>query len=300
MVQTPELAMEVTLQPIRRFKLDAAILFSDILVIPEAMGQPYSFREEGGIEMTYALENLDQVNCLRIDTVEEKLQYVFNAIELAKAELDHKQALIGFGGSPWTLATYMVEGGSSKSYVKIKSMLLSDSELFHQLLEKITATLITYFKLQIRAGVDAIQIFDSWGGILSEHTFWEGSGKYLQKIVSALDGEIPVIVFSKGSHTWVKDLRKIGADVLGLDWTLSIRKFYDSLQGQSGVQGNLDPVVMSTSPDIVRKEVIRILRDMENCPGHIFNLGHGILPDAKIECMEALVETVSNFRGKPN
>lgn len=295
MVQTPELAMEVTLQPMRRFSLDAAILFSDILVIPEAMGQPYSFRDQGGIEMNYALNSHSQIASLRTDRVEEKLQYVFDAIQLTKAELNFKQALIGFGGSPWTLATYMVEGGSSKSYVRIKSMLLSDPKLFHLLLEKITDTLISYFKFQVRAGVDAIQIFDSWGGILSEQSFWEGSGMYLQKIVSALKGKVPIIVFSKGSHAWIKDLKRIGAHVLGLDWTISISRFYDCFNGKVGIQGNLDPAVMSTTPEIVRRETLKILRDMKSRPGHIFNLGHGILPNAKIECMEALVETVKTY-----
>ncbi|MEE8437002.1 MAG: uroporphyrinogen decarboxylase [Candidatus Neomarinimicrobiota bacterium] len=295
MVQTPELALEVTLQPLKRFKLDAAIMFSDILVIPEALGQPYSFPEGGGIQMDYKIRDKTPLEKLSTSGINEKLAYIYETIKMIKRELDGKQALIGFGGSPWTLATYMVEGSSSRSFAHIKSMLYQEPALFHALLEKITEALIIYFKSQIEAGVDVIQIFDSWGGILSPETFWNASGRYMARIISALDKKVPIIVYSKGSHGWAQDLSRLEADVLGVDWTISIRDFYESLGRKVAVQGNLDPALMSTKPEIVKKETLRILKEMENIPGFIFNLGHGILPDAKIENMEMLVETIINY-----
>ncbi len=298
MVKAPEMATEVTLQPLRRFNLDAAILFSDILVIPEALGQPYSFREQGGIQMEFPVNSEEKIRQLDGSQVADRLNYVFQAIEMIKGELNGEKALIGFGGSPWTLATYMVEGGSSKSYVNIKTLMYSRPDLFEQLLDKITKAVITYFKLQIEAGADVLQIFDSWGGVLSHHTFWNASGKYMARIVEALEGYVPVIVFSKGSHGWVEQLKRIKADVLGLSWTASISRFMDDLDGVSGVQGNLDPVLMSTEPAIVERETENILNEVGGRAGHIFNLGHGILPDAKIENMEILVETIENHRQK--
>lgn len=296
MVQDPEMATEVTLQPLRRFDLDAAILFSDILVIPEAMGQPYSFREQGGIQMDFAVDSEEKIAKLTSNTIEEKLSYVFSAIELIKKELNGEKALIGFGGSPWTLATYMVEGGSSKSYVNIKSLFYTRPDLFNQLMEQVTEALITYFKLQIKAGVDVVQIFDSWGGVLSDSTFWDGSAKWMARIVEAIEGQVPVIAFSKGSHEWLDQLKKINADVLGLSQSASIGKFMDNLEGVSAVQGNLDPVLMSTVPSIVEQETKKVLDEVGGRPGHIFNLGHGILPDAKIENMETLVNTIASYR----
>lgn len=296
LVRTPELATEVTLQPVHRFQFDAAILFSDILVIPEAMGQPYSFREGSGVQMAYALENEGQIETLRTDTVPSQLEYIFKAIEMTHRELGGRQALIGFAGSPWTLATYMVEGGSSATHEKIKSLLYTNPSLLHRLLERITAATITYLQLQIQAGVDAVQIFDTWGGILSRNTFWEASAQYLEQIVAALESQVPVIVFSKGAQHWIEDLKRIKADVLGLDWTASISQVYDQLNGAAGVQGNLDPVVLNTSPEIVAREAERILAEVGGRRGHIFNLGHGILPNAKIECLEALVNTTLNYR----
>ncbi len=297
MVQTPELAAQVTLQPLQRFNLDAAILFSDILVIPEAMGQAYAFRDTGGIEMEFKADSKYRIDSLNGDGIPEKLKYVADAISLVKTELNGEKALIGFGGSPWTLATYMVEGGSSKNYAGIKTLFYTDRPLFDSLLSRITSAVINYFEMQINAGVDVIQIFDSWGGVLNADTFWQASGKYMKRIVESVKGRIPVIVFSKGAHNWITDLQNTGANVLGLDWTYPIDRFYDDLGGTTAVQGNLDPVLLNTTPEVVRQEANHLLRKMSSRPGHIFNLGHGILPDAKIECMEALVETVTNFNG---
>lgn len=297
MVQTPELAAEVTLQPLRRFKLDAAILFSDILVIPEAMGQPYRFRDRGGIEMAYKVNSREKIEKLANNSVTDQLRYVGDAIHLLHKELGQEKALIGFGGSPWTIATYMVEGGSSKDYAGIKALLYTDYNLFNRLLEKITNALIAYFEMQIESGVDVIQIFDSWAGILTPNTYWQASAQYIHRIIQKIGDRIPVIVFAKGAHHWKDDLIRTAAPVLGLDWTYPIAKFYDDLQGRVAVQGNLDPVLLNTTPDTVIQETQYILHSMKGRPGHIFNLGHGILPNAKIDCLEALVDTVIHFDG---
>jgi len=297
MVKTPELAAKVTLQPIERFGFDAAIIFSDILVIPEALGQAYSFREKGGIQMAFDIRSEDDLANLSLDRVEEHLQYVPEALKITRRQLGEETALIGFSGSPWTLATYMIEGGSSKAYEYVKGMLYQDSKLLHRLLELNTQAIIKYLQMQVNAGVDAVQIFDSWAGILSSETYWKTSGQYIARIVEAISPQVPVIVFAKGAHTWMDALKRTKAQVLGLDWTIPINQFYDDLQGQTAVQGNLDPVIMSSNPGIVKQEALKILDAMDGRPGHIFNLGHGILPSAKIECVETLVETVKSYRG---
>jgi len=295
MVQTPELAVAVTLQPLKRFELDAAILFSDILVIPEAMGQPYHFRDGGGIEMEYKIDSMEKIENLTPQNVEEHLSYVFNTLSLLKHELNGEKALIGFGGAPWTLATYMVEGGSSKNFSLVKGMFFENRHLFDSLMEKLTDALITYFSFQIESGADIIQIFDSWGGSLTQNTFWDASGKYIKKIVDSIEGRVPVIVFSRGAHAWKNELKNIGASILGVDTACPIGDFYDAFNGDVCVQGNLDPIIMNTTPEIVERQALDLLDTMKTRPGHIFNLGHGILPQAKIECMESLVETVRNF-----
>ncbi len=296
LVQTPELAHEVTMQPIRRYGMDAAIMFSDILVIPEAMGQPYEFRDGGGIEMAYRIESKADIDRLDGSAIEERLDYVAQTLRLLRKTLGDETALIGFGGSPWTLATYMVEGGSSKDYSRAKRLFYTEREQFDALMEKITEALIAYFKMQIREGVDAIQIFDSWGGVLAPNAFWEASAKWMARISEAVRDEVPVIVFSKGSHENVSDLVRTKPNVLGADWTTSLANFRDKLPEKIGVQGNLDPVILQTTPEIVRRETTEILESMRGKTGHIFNLGHGISPAAKIENMEALVSTVQEFR----
>ncbi|NOZ03128.1 MAG: uroporphyrinogen decarboxylase [FCB group bacterium] len=295
MVQTPELATRVTLQPIQRFGFDAAIMFSDILVIPEAMGQPYSFRKQGGIAMEYAVSSQTQIDALTPENIPEKLNYVAETIKLTRKELGDKTALIGFGGAPWTLAVYMVEGGSSAHFAKIKSLFYSAPDLFESLMRKVTTALIRYFEMQIASGVDAIQLFDSWGSLLTENSYWDASGKYLAEIVSAVNKRVPMILFSKGTHHWVDKLRRINCDVYSLDWTASLAKFHDAMGGRVAVQGNLDPVVLNTEPEIVRREALKILNDFGTRKGHIFNLGHGILPDAKIACVEELISTVQSY-----
>jgi uroporphyrinogen decarboxylase len=297
MVRTPELAMEVTLQPLRRFALDAAILFSDILVIPEALGQGYAFRDTGGIAMAYRLETREQIASLRpAEAVPEHLAYVGDALRLLHGELAGEKALLGFGGSPWTLATYMVEGGSSDDFQRIKLLFHTDRALFDQLLEKLTAALIAYFKMQIAAGADAIQIFDSWGGIIAGVDYEAASLQWIRRIIAALPPDFPIILYAKGTAPHLTDQAFCGARVLSVDWTVDLAVARRNLPANVALQGNLDPVLMQTSPAIVRREASRLLESMRGSSGHIFNLGHGITPSARIECMEALVETVTTWR----
>jgi len=295
MVKTPEVAAEVTLQPLKRFDLDAAIIFSDILVIPEALGLSYSFRDMGGIEMSGKIETSQDIEKLDEHGIAEKLQYVSDSLKLTRELLGNDKALIGFCGSPWTVATYMIEGGSSRDFYRSKSMLNDEPKLFHSLLEKITKASMEYIKIQIESGIDVVQIFDSWGGALSSGEFWDGSAKYMNQIVKAVEGNIPIIIFSKGSHDKISDLKNIGGNVYGLDSSVSIAKFWDDLGGELAVQGNLNPNFMSTTPENVKKETLNILNEFGGRDGLIFNLGHGIKPDGKIECMHALVETIVNY-----
>lgn len=297
MVRTPALAAEVTLQPLRRFALDAAILFSDILVIPEALGQGYRFRDEGGIAMEFRLDSRAQVDALAdAKAVPERLRYVGDTLRLLKRELAGKTALLGFGGSPWTLATYMVEGGSSDDFERVKQLFYTDRATFDALLEKLTAALITYFKMQIEAGADAIQIFDSWGGIIAGPDYEAASLAWIRRVIAELPKDFPVILYAKGTAPHLTDQAFTGARVLSVDWTSDLSIVRRTLPANVAVQGNLDPVLLNTTPDIVRRETLRLLESMRGAAGHIFNLGHGILPQAKIECVEALVAGVTTWR----
>jgi uroporphyrinogen decarboxylase len=300
MVRTPALAAEVTLQPLRRFALDAAILFSDILVIPEALGQGYHFRDEGGIGMEFRLETRAQIDALApVHAVPERLHYVGETLQLLKKELAGEKALLGFGGSPWTLATYMVEGGSSDEFERIKQLFYTDRPTFDALLEKLTDSLIAYFQMQIRAGADAIQIFDSWGGIIAGHDYEAASLQWIRRIVSALPPDFPIILYAKNTAPHHAAQAATGVRVLSVDWTSQLPMLARQLQAVGtpvAVQGNLDPVLLNTTPAIVERESARLLESMRGLHGHIFNLGHGILPQAKIECVEALVSTVTGWQ----
>ncbi|MDQ8204923.1 uroporphyrinogen decarboxylase [Pelagicoccus sp. SDUM812003] len=296
LAQTPELALEVTMQPLRRFPLDAAILFSDILVIPEAMGQGYHFRDQGGIGMDYTLDSASQIEQLTTDTVTEKLDYVAQALRLIAAELDSSKMLLGFGGSPWTLATYMVEGGSSKNFDKIKALYYEDRATYERLLEKISDALIAYFKMQHAAGADAIQIFDSWGGILSGEDYEDASLKWIRKIIDAVKDDVSIILYAKGTTPHLKRQAACGPKAVAVDWTVPIEEAAAQIPANIAIQGNLDPVLLNTTPSIVQDRASRILSAMKNRPGHIFNLGHGILPTAKIENMEALCHTITTWK----
>lgn len=299
MVRTPELATEVTLQPLKRFPgLDAAILFSDILVIPEALGQPYAFRDTGGIQMAYRLDNRTQIDALApASAVPEKLAYVGDALRLLKREVATTgHALLGFGGSPWTLATYMLEGGSSEDFARAKLLFYTDRPSFDALLEKLTSALVAYFQMQIEAGADAIQIFDSWGGILAGPDYEVASLQWIRRLVAALPAGFPVILYAKGTAPHLAAQATSGVRAISVDWTADLAAVRDSLPANIALQGNLDPVLMTTTPDIVRTQATRLLTSVRGRPGHIFNLGHGITPDAKIECMSSLVDTVTGFR----
>lgn len=297
MVKTPELALEVTMQPLRRFDLDAAILFSDILTIPEALGQPYHFRDQGGIGMEFRIESRDQVAALAgPDAVGEKLAYVPAALRLIRQEVGDTKAVLGFGGSPWTLATYMVEGGSSADFERIKLLYYTDREMFDALLTKLTDALIAYFKLQIEAGADAIQIFDSWGGIIAGPDYEAASLRWIKRIVAALPTEFPIILYAKGTAPHLTDQAFSGVRVISVDWTSDLAITRQNLPANVAVQGNLDPVLMQTTPEIVSREATRLLESMRGLDGHIFNLGHGITPQAKIDCMASLVQTVTSWK----
>ena len=297
LAQTPELALEVTLQPLRRFALDAAILFSDILVIPEALGQGYHFREQGGIGMDYRLDRRDQIDNLDPSGIEEKLAYVADALKLIRADLDGSKMLLGFGGSPWTLATYMVEGGSSKNFERIKALFYSDRASFEALMEKLVAALIDYFRMQRAAGADAIQIFDSWGGIIAGHDYREASLQWIERVVDALRDEIPIIIYAKGTTPHIERQAATRPKAIAVDWTIPIEEAAARIPSDIALQGNLDPAILDTNPDIVRAATTGILDAIKDRPGHIFNLGHGIHPTARIENMEALVDTVTNYAG---
>ncbi|MCX6937795.1 MAG: uroporphyrinogen decarboxylase [Verrucomicrobia bacterium] len=299
MVRTPALATEVTLQPLRRFPgLDAAILFSDILVIPEALGQPYAFRDTGGIQMAYRLDSRAQIDALApAAAVPEKLAYVGDALRLIKKEIASTgHTLLGFGGSPWTLATYMLEGGSSDDFARAKLLFYTDRPAFDALLEKLTSSLTAYFKMQIEAGADAIQIFDSWGGILAGADYEAASLQWIRRLVAALPPGFPIILYAKGTTPHLAAQAASGVRAISVDWTAELAAVRAALPANVALQGNLDPVLMTTTPEIVRTQATRLLGSMRGRAGHIFNLGHGITPDAKIECMQALVDTVTQFR----
>lgn len=295
LVKTPELAMEITLQPLSRFPLDAAIVFSDILIVPEALGQPYHFKEEGGIGMDFTLDNANKINALNNVNIAEKLSYVGKALQLTRSAIGEDKALLGFGGSPWTLATYMVEGGSSKNFSKIKSLAYQEPALFEKLMQKISDAVIDLFKLKIRSGVDAIQIFDSWGNVCPGSDYWDLSLRWVKYIIDALPREIPVILFAKGMAHHAEKLLKTGARILSVDWTVDMVEMRNSLSFPFAIQGNMDPVLLNTTPKIVRENALKILNQMSPYPGYIFNLGHGILPEAKIENVETLLQTVTQY-----
>jgi len=317
LIQTPGLAAEVTLQPVRRFGFDAAILFSDILVIPEAMGQPYRFRETGGLVMDFAVRTRADIERLSVEHVTERLSYLDQALRLLRKELGDQTALIGFSGSPWTLATFMMEGGSAEKYTRALKLFHEDRQTFCKLAEKLTAAITAYLQMQINAGADALQIFDSHGGQLAPMDFQEASGRWMRDIVAGIGapstasarpstteshagqvtGAPPVIVFSLGTHGNWDDLLATGASVLGIDWQFPLAHARRLLPANIALQGNLAPALLSdATPDIVAKETRAVLEAMRGRKGHIFNLGHGVPPNAKLENIGALVETVRAFK----
>jgi len=295
MCKTPELAAEVTVQPVDLIGVDAAIIFSDILVIPEAMGMHLEMEAGVGPVFTHPIRNEADAKALRhIDPFVE-LKYVMDAIVMIKKELNGRVPLIGFSGSPWTLLTYMVEGQGSKTFSKVKKLIFTQPKLAHSLLSKIADVAAAYLSAKIESGVNAVQIFDTWGGILSEDDFEEFSLTYIKKIISQLRrNDAPVIVFSKGVHFMLDKLAGCGADVLGLDWTMNLGKVRKSIGGKVALQGNLDPTVLYAGHAKIEKEAGKILSSFGQGSGHIFNLGHGILPDVPPENLKVLVDFVKN------
>ncbi|MBF0182484.1 MAG: uroporphyrinogen decarboxylase [Magnetococcales bacterium] len=298
--KNPELAARVTLQPIERFGLDAAILFSDILVIPEAMGMPLRFGVGEGPILDPPVRSAQDIANLR-GNPEERLEYVYNAIRLIREGLGETTPLIGFSGSPWTLATYMVEGGSSKHFSRIKGMLYDRPDLLQDLLDRLAEAVTGYLNAQIRHGVQAVQIFDTWGGILGHDVFLQFSLESMKKIVKGLDRvgpdgqRVPVILFAKGCGTHLESMIATGCDVVGLDWTTPIDAARRQAGGRVALQGNMDPAVLQASPGRIRQEAEKVLRAYGPHSGHVFNLGHGVTPDCTPESVAALVEAVQGF-----
>lgn len=296
----PELACEVTLQPLERFRFDAAILFSDILTIPDAMGLGLYFNEGEGPKFASPVRRAADVHQLSIPDPETELRYVMDAVRLIRTSLGGRVPLIGFSGSPWTLATYMVEGGSSTNFRQAKALLYEQPSLMHALLEKLSEAVTRYLQAQIEAGAQAIMLFDTWGGILTAEDYEQFSLQYSRRIVEALPGEsdgrtVPTILFTKGGGQWLEAMAGAGYDALGLDWTTDIGQGRVRVGGHVALQGNLDPVVLYASPATIRRNVKDVLDRYGPGPGHVFNLGHGIAPDVDPEHVQAMVEAVHAF-----
>ncbi len=293
----PQLACEVTLQPLRRFQLDAAILFSDILTIPDAMGLGLYFAEGEGPKFNNVIRSADDVKNLKQPDPAVSLAYVMDAVTLIRKQLDGDVPLIGFSGSPWTLATYMVEGGSSKTFAKIKNMIYSEPQTAHLLLDKLADSVIDYLNAQIESGAQAVQIFDTWGGVLAADMFSEFSLYYLEKIVAGLkrayNGQrIPVVLFCKGSNTHLEAQADTGCDGLGVDWTISLADARARVGERVALQGNLDPAIMLTNPEVIESQVKETLASFGSGSGHVFNLGHGITPEVEPQHMTVLTQSV--------
>ncbi|GLS24508.1 uroporphyrinogen decarboxylase [Marinibactrum halimedae] len=293
----PELACEVTLQPLERYPLDAAILFSDILTIPDAMGLGLYFETGEGPRFKKSISTAADIESLSIVDPVKDLGYVIDAVSTIRRELNGRVPLIGFSGSPWTLATYMVEGGSSKDYRKTKAMMYNEPEVFAQLLDVLADSVTAYLNAQIEAGAQAVQIFDSWGGALSADAYQEFSLKPMKKIVSGLIKEregrrVPSILFTKGGGLWLESMAEAGPDCLGLDWTCDIGDARARVGGQVALQGNMDPSILYAKPERIREEVGRILSRFGQGSGHVFNLGHGITPEVDPEHAGAFINAV--------
>jgi uroporphyrinogen decarboxylase len=295
--QTPELACEVTLQPLRRYPFDAAILFSDILTIPDAMGQGLYFAEGEGPKFRKVIRTVDDVEKLPDVSVASELSYVTDAVSLIRKELDGSVPLIGFSGSPWTLATYMIEGSGSKDFRLAKQFMYNHPEAMHLLLSKLAAVVTDYLNAQIRAGAQAVQIFDTWGGILTSSSYQQFSLAYMKKIVTALIKEnegrkVPVILFTKNGGQWLEQIADSGCHAVGLDWTIDIGEARKRIGDRTALQGNMDPSILYASPAAIRTEVASILASYGSGEGQVFNLGHGITPEVNPDHVAEFVEAV--------
>ena len=295
----PELACEVTMQPLRRYDFDAAILFSDILTIPDAMGLGLYFTEGEGPRFKRPITNVADIQQLPVPDPETELRYVMDAVRLIRRELKGQVPLIGFSGSPWTLATYMIEGGTSKSFQKAKSLMYEQPKQLHLLLEKLALSVAAYLNAQIAAGAQAVMLFDTWGGMLASEDYAEFSLQYAKQVRSLLNTDkgdkIPTILFTKGGGLWLEAMANAGYDALGLDWQTDIKCARVRVGDQVALQGNMDPVTLYAQPDVIIAKVKTILEKYGAGSGHVFNLGHGILPDINPEHVKAMVDAVHNF-----
>ncbi len=296
----PELACEVTLQPLDRYAFDAAILFSDILTIPDAMGLGLSFAEGEGPRFSNPIRSAADVDKLPIPDPEQELRYVIDAVRLIRTSLQGRVPLIGFSGSPWTLATYMVEGGSSKNFQKIKAMMYEQPGVVHRMLDKLAKSVALYLNAQIAAGAQAVMLFDTWGGMLTSEDYLEFSLQYASRVREQLqieaDGRrVPTVLFTKGGGLWLEAMADTGYDALGLDWQTDIGLARARVGDKVALQGNMDPVSLYANPDVIRAKVKNVLERYGRGSGHVFNLGHGILPDINPEHVKAMVDAVREF-----
>ncbi len=303
MAKNPDLACEVTLQPLARFDLDAAILFSDILTIPDAMGLELYFVDGEGPKFRNTVRSAADVDKLGVPDMETDLRYVMDAVRVIRGELDNKVPLIGFSGSPWTLACYMVEGGGSKDFARIKAMALNDPATLHRLLTVNTDAVIAYLAAQRAAGAQALQVFDTWGGVLSPAMYREFSLPYLVRIARELDrGKneefTPLILFGKGNAAHLEALADSGTDALGVDWLVELSEARQRTGGKVALQGNLDPAVLYGSPDAIRTQVGSVLESYGRGSGHVFNLGHGMSPDMNPDHVGVLVDAVHELSAR--
>ncbi|MBT3456694.1 MAG: uroporphyrinogen decarboxylase [Thiotrichales bacterium] len=298
--KSSDLACEVTLQPLERFDLDAAILFSDILTIPDAMGLGLHFVEGEGPKFSRPLVSLADIEQLTKPDVSKDLSYVSEAVSVIKKNLRGRVPLIGFTGSPWTLATYMVEGGSSKNFSKVKGLMYENPKHMHQLLDVLADTVIDYLNSQIEEGADSVMIFDTWGGLLNKASYENFSLRYMSKIVAGINRNyegktIPVTLFTKGGSAWLEQIAATGCDAVGIDWTVEIGEAERRVGSKVALQGNLDPSVLYASPEVIKSEAYKILDQFQGSTGHVFNLGHGITPDVNPESMKVLVDAVHSY-----
>lgn len=297
--KTPELACEVTLQPLARFPLDAAIIFSDILTIPDAMGLGLYFAEQEGPKFHRPIRKAEDIHSLRVPEPSIDLHYVLDAIRLTRRALPQSIPLIGFSGSPWTLATYMIEGGSSKTFGQIKRWLYNEPKTLHQLLSLLAISVTEYLSAQIQAGVQAVMLFDTWGGILTPQAYQAFSLSYMTQIIQALKQRMtektPIIIFTKHGGQWLPKMADSGCDAIGLDWTTSLQVARQQVGDRVALQGNLDPAALYADPLYIEQEVDRILTEYGVGSGHIFNLGHGVHPDTPPEHVSALIDAVQRL-----
>jgi len=300
MCTNPEIACEITLQPVDRFPLDAAILFSDILTIPHAMNLGLNFETGEGPKFAHPVRSASDIAKLGIPDPGTELRYVVDAVRLIRRELNGRIPLIGFAGSPWTVATYMVEGGGSKGFGVIKRMLYESPRDLHRLLDLLAGATASYLNAQIAAGAQAVMLFDTWGGVLTPARYAEFSLQYMARIVAALTREadgrrVPSIVFTKGGGAWLAAIAAIGCDAVGIDWTTDLGEARRAVGDRVALQGNLDPAALLAPPEVVRAETRRVLESFGRGPGHVFNLGHGITPEVDPERVAVLVETVHAY-----